>query len=307
MKKFILYSLVVILLFLSRVKAYDLELADPVISFDKIEHYGLQGFTSTNQYLFIVLVEDGDTSSLIQVYDLEHYHLVTSFAYSSLGHANDVTYNNKTNRIYVLRGGGSTFVDVFSGDNFQYLESIDTKLPIRSITYVDTLDQYFVRTVATGFKLDNHLQLSSKIPFVIGLNINQDIGRQGWSYYQEHIYYTNWSWIRLGGDGTNFIYVYDLKGNRKDAWYTRSDIGEIEDIAFYQDKMILGFNGYDGKIKFYVSAIPSIPEKEEMLEEEMEEEILVSTKKNYLIYVGPLLFVLLGISGILWYRKRRII
>lgn len=303
MKKYILYSFIFFLLFFPNVRAYDLELTDPVISFDGIEHYGLQGFTSTDKYLFVVLIEDGDCSSIIKVFDLDNYSLVTSFTYSSLGHANDVTYNPKTNRIYVLRGGGSTFVDVFSGDTFQYLETIDTKLPIRSITYVDSLDQYFVRTVATGFKLDNQLQLASKMPFVMGLNFNEDIGRQGWSYYQQYIYYTNWSWIRLGGDGANMIYVYDLNGNKKDALYTNNRIGEIEDVAFYQEKMILGFNGYDGKIKFYFTDIPPIPEKK-VSSEDQEEKASTAPQTRNLLFYGGIALLLLLVLVVIWKMKK---
>lgn len=283
MKKYIIFFFSIFLLLLNITYAYEIDLNNEIISFDKIENFNLQGFTTTDKYLFLVLVERDDKSSIIMIYNLDDYKLVKTIFYSSLGHANDVTYNRKTNKIYVLRGNGSSLVDVFNGESFQYEETIDVKLPIRSITYVDTKDEYYVRTVATGFRLDNKFKLASKIPFVIGMNFNNDIGRQGWQYYNGYIYYANWSWVRLGGDGSNIIYIYNLEGKEMDYLHTSRDIGEIEGISFYKDKMILGFNGYDNKVKFYIRDIPPVLEKEKKEKINNDKEEI----KNYniLIYI----------------------
>ena len=113
------------------------------------------------------------------------------------------------------------------------------------------------------------------------MNLSSEVGRQGWTYYKGLIYYANWSWVSHGGTGTNALFIYDLDGNKYTSIYTDESIGEIEGVDFYNNKMILGFNGYDKKIKFYVSDIPSV-EKETKKQEIIKEEAVIVKKKNYL-------------------------
>lgn len=276
----------------ANIKCLTLDLTNELVSFEKIDNFNLQGFTVVDDYLFMVLVEKEDVSSIIKVYDIENKNFIKSYSYSTLGHANDVTYNSKNQKIYVLRGGGSNLVDVFDKNNFSYLETIKSDLPIRSITYNKDNNLFYVRTVASGFIFNEDLKLNNKFPFVIGMNFNRDIGRQGWEYYNGFIYYTNWSWIRLGGDGINIIYLYDLKGNMRDTLYTSKNIGEIEGISFYKNKMILGFNGYDNKIKFFINDIPNVPNLED--EKTKSEDVEDIEDKNYLyINIGIGIFILL--------------
>lgn len=276
----------------ANIKCLTLDLTNELVSFEKIDNFNLQGFTVVDDYLFMVLVEKEDVSSIIKVYDIENKNFIKSYSYSTLGHANDVTYNSKNQKIYVLRGGGSNLVDVFDKNNFSYLETIRSDLPIRSITYNKDNNLFYVRTVASGFIFNEDLKLNNKFPFVIGMNFNRDIGRQGWEYYNGFIYYTNWSWIRLGGDGINIIYLYDLKGNMRDTLYTSKNIGEIEGISFYKNKMILGFNGYDNKIKFFINDIPNVPNLED--EKTKSEDVEDIEDKNYLyINIGIGFFILL--------------
>lgn len=300
MKKYFNYILILFILAISVVKAeVMLNIDKPIIEFSSIDNYSLQGFTVVDKYLFMILNGYDDMVSKIIVYDLDSYKMVKSYDFESLGHANDVTYNSKNELIYVLAGGGSNLVYIFNKD-FEYVESLELELPGRSITYIPDSDTFALRTVMNGYKLNNNLKLITKLPFIVGMNIRNDIGRQGWSYYNGFIYYSNWSWKRLGGDGSNFIFVYDMEGNNRDILYTKADIGEIEDISFYDNKMILGFNGYDNKIKFYEEDIPEVPpvvEEVSVDEEETNDDTIVESNKKYniLIYVICGIFVLVTI------------
>lgn len=307
MKKYIFYIIILSVLFLNKVNANDiLNLNEPVIEFPSIDNYSLQGFTTTDKYLFMVLNGYDDQKSMIKVYNLNDYTLVSSYDYESLGHANDVTYNSNNKMIYVLAGGGSNSLFEFDSIDFKYTRTIELELPGRSITYMDDSNTYAIRTVTNGFKLDKDLKLYNKMPFIVGMNIKNDLGRQGWAYYNEHIYYSNWSWIRLGGDGANIIFVYDDKGKNVDVLYTDKNIGEIEDIAFYNDKMILGFNGYDDKIKFYMIDVPEINNVQEDIETSLEENTNndndINKKIIYLVSgIGVIICVILSI---IWNKKR---
>lgn len=305
MKK-VFFKTLLILLFFTINTVYaekTLVLDNPVISFKKIDNYVLQGFTTVDNYLFMILEGYDDTKAIIKVYDLDTFKEVKSYEYGSLGHSNDVTYNRKNNKIYVIASSGSDVVYTFNGDSFLYEDQFEIGLPIRSITYVDEDDIYAVRTVSVGFKYDSKFNLISKVPFVIGLNFSADLGRQGWAYYNKYIYYANWSWVRLGGDGANIIYVYDLSGRRKDTLYTENNIGELEDVAFYNNKMVLGFNGYDKNIKFYMI---DIPDTEDKILDNTKNEVNVDKVDscNY-IWIFLLFFSILSIGFIFIISKRK--
>ncbi len=308
MKKYVYYVIIIIISFFisTYVSAEDiLDLKDVVIQFDKPKRYGLQGYTVVKDKLFMVLEGHGNTKSIIKVYDLNNYKEILSYDYGSLGHANDVTYNSKNNKIYVLASSGSDKVFIFNGDSFKYEGSFNIGLPVRSITYIDKYDRYAVRTVSNGYFYDKDFKLVYNFPFIIGMNFSTEVGRQGWSYYQDYIYYASWSWVRYGGDGSNVIFRYDLDGKKLNSLYTATDIGEIEGVDFYNNKMILGFNGYDSKIKFYLSDIPELtyPIKEEAKDVEIVE------KENYTIYVvigiGTLLILIVVI--IIFRHKKKVI
>lgn len=265
-----------------------IELNDPIISFEKIKKYSLQGFTTVNDKLFMILEGFDDTKSIIKVYDLNTFKEILSYDFESLGHANDVTYNKNDNTIYVLHADGDDTIYKFDGNTFKYIDKINVGLPVRSITYIEDADEYAVRTVATGFKYDKDFNLISKIPFIAGMNIGFNMGRQGWAYYNGYIYYTNWSWIRYGGDGSNVIYIFDYDGNRIDSLYTDTTIGEIEDVSFYNNKMLLGCNGYDSKYNFYMIDVPKIEENIENTSDEIEnvDVVVVESSNTIWIFLG---------------------
>lgn len=297
MKKFIYFIIFLIAILFENVYAeMTLNLQEPIVEFPSIENYSLQGFTTTDKYLFMILNGFDDEKSMIKVYDLNTFKQLISYDYDSLGHANDVTYNSNNKMIYVLAGGGSKLLFEFDSNDFKYVRTIELELPGRSITYIEDIDSYAIRTVSTGFRLNKKFELYNKMPFIVGMNIRNDLGRQGWAYYNNNIYYSNWSWIRLGGDGSNVIFVYNMDGENIETYYTGKNIGEIEDVAFFNNKMILGFNGYDDKIKFYMIDVPEIANiNEEFVSINNSDEIdnVKNTKFNYMYIILPLLIIIL--------------
>lgn len=186
MKRYIYFIIFLIVILLKNVYAeMILDLQEPIIEFPSIENYSLQGFTTTDKYLFMVLNGFDDTKSMIKVYDLNTFKQIKSYEYASLGHANDVTYNINNKMIYVLAGGGSKLLFEFDSNDFKYVRTIELELPGRSITYIDDSDSYAIRTVSTGFRLNKEFELYNKMPFIVGMNIRKDLGRQGWTYYKK--------------------------------------------------------------------------------------------------------------------------
>lgn len=256
MMKKLLFVISIFFVFV-KVYALNIEVSNPIIRFSKEDDYVLQGFTNIDNKLFTVFIEPTEKKPKIKIFNLDNGKLIKEFIAEDVGHANDVTYNSKTNQIYVVNGNGKKIVHIFDADTYKKT-TINISLPIRSLTYIDDKDLYAVRTVSTGFYLNNDFTLKSKVPFIMGMNFSSDIGRQGWTYYDGLIFYTTWSWLRYGGDGTNTIYVYTIGGDRVDRIDTSSSVGELEDIAFYNEKMVLGFNTYDDFIEFYLLDVPEI-------------------------------------------------
>ena len=303
MKKYIIWFILSFFIIDLQVKAEELNINNKIIEFNKIEDFDLQGFTVIKDKLFMVLINNDDSESIIKIYDLKNNKEINSTRGNSLGHANDITYNSKENKIYVLNNGDG-IVYVFDGTTFDYIEKIDVKLPIRSITYLPDEDLYAVRLVTSGYLLDSNFDKVSTLPFVSGMNISNKVGRQGWAYYNRYIYYTNWSWKRLGGNGSNSIMVYNLDGDLIQKYLTDTKIGEIEDIAFYKDKMLLGFNGYENVVKFYLEDIPTIETQNNTQEEKVIEEKVAIKKENYNFYIILVIILLVIISLILRKIKR---
>ena len=296
MKKILL---IMISFFISSfVYATDISLDNMVITFPDVSGYGMQGFTTVKDKLFISFVDDNETRSLIRIYDLNNYTLLKEMEGPRVGHANDVTYNSKTNEVLVVHADGTNIVSIFDGDTFEFKKQITIPLPIRSMTYIDDEDGYAVRTIANGFILKNNYTLRYKIPFIIGMDFSFDVGRQGWSYYKGFIYYSTWSWIRYGGDGTNTIFVYDVNGHLRDRLHIKEGIGELENVSFYNNKMILGLNGYEGKAKFYVEDIPVVPNL--VIDEEPVKEITPEKNSNifYIVIALGLIIIPMGFIAI---------
>lgn len=277
-------------------KVFSLEFnpTNKIISIPEIYGFYLQGFTTVDDKIFAVIIADDESKCIFKVFDINDNKEIFSKTEKSVGHANDVTFNNKDNRIYIVHGGGTDIVHVYD-TNYNYIEDVHFTLPIRSLTYVDDKDIYLARTVSNGYSYNSDYSLKNNFPFIIGMNFSTDIARQGWEYYNNYLFYANWSWIRLGGDGTNYIRIYDLYGNRLDVLNTNDSYGELEDIAFYDNKMVLGFNSYNNTIDFYLEDIPEFNTVVEIEEEEVKEEISNDKNYNYVYFIiGFVIFFILG-------------
>ena len=103
------------------------------------------------------------------------------------------------------------------------------------------------------------------------------------------------------------VVVPTAEGKKLSNIYTSNDIGEIEGVDFYNKNMILGFNGYDNTIKFYLSNIPKIDNIVE--EEEIVEEAEIIKKKNYELYIflGIAISIVVIILVIIFRHKKKVI
>ena len=302
--KYISYLLILFFLLTNIVLAsQNIEVNNKVISFNNIENYNLQSFTIVDDRIIIVLVNYDNNAGIIKEYSLINYKEIKSINIDSVGHANGITYNKNNKQLYILHADGDDTIYIYDSNTLEYIDKVRVNLPIRSIAYVEEEDNYLVRTYITGYKLDNNFKLVSKMPFISNLVSNYDVARQDWTYYKGKLYYANWSWKRLGGDGANIIYVYNIKGKLLDTLFTKDNLGELEDIDFYDNKMVLGFNGYDDKVNFYLEDLVEIndiviEDKEEIKDENNNKQFYI-----YLLVIPTILFIF--ILTLFMIRKRK--
>ncbi len=305
--KYISYLLILFFLLTNIVLAsQNIEVNNKVISFNNIENYNLQSFTIADDRIIIVLVNYDNNAGIIKEYSLKNYKEIRSINIDSVGHANGITYNKNNKRLYILHADGDDTIYIYDSNTLEYIDKVRVNLPIRSIAYVEEEDNYLVRTYIMGYKLDNNFKLVSKMPFISNLVSNYDVARQDWTYYKGKLYYANWSWKRLGGDGANIIYVYNIKGKLLDTLFTKDNLGELEDIDFYDNKMVLGFNGYDDKVNFYLEDLVEINDIVIEDKEEIKEEIKDENNKQFYIYllvIPTILFIF--ILTLFMIRKRK--
>lgn len=302
--KYINYLFILFFLLTNIVLAdQNIEVNNKVISFNNIENYNLQSFTVVDDKIIIILVNYDNNAGIIKEYSLKNYKEIRSINIDSVGHANGITYNKNKKQLYILHADGDDMIYIYDSNTLEYIDKVNVNLPIRSIAYVEEEDNYLVRTYITGYKLDNNFKLVSKIPFISNLVSNYDVARQDWTYYKGKLYYANWSWKRLGGDGANIIYVYNIKGKLLDTLFTKDNLGELEDIDFYDNKMFLGFNGYDDKVNFYLEDLVEIndiviEDKEEIKDENNNKQFYI-----YLLVIPTILFIF--ILTLFMIRKRK--
>lgn len=286
--------------------AQEITLTNEIIHFNKYKDFDLQGFTVTDKYIVAVLISDDENESIIKLFDKKTFMEVNSIYGGSLGHANDVAYNTNNNLIYVIDNGNKD-VHLFDANTLEYIKTIESDIELRSLTYINDKGYFLARNITTGYILDDNLKLLKEKPFIWGLNISSKVARQGWAYWQDKLYYATWSWIRMGGDGTNTIYVYDLNGKKENELVIYKDAGELEDVAFLDDNILLGFNGYDNYVAFYLEKIEP-GEKKTILEINEEDEILETGKKNnynYGILLGIILLLIIIMSLFCLKKKSR--
>ena len=269
--------------------AKPMEVNDKIISYPVPEEYGFQGFTIVDDNIVGFLITYDESKSIILVININDGKQDLKY-FDNIGHANDVAYNSNTGLIYVVHGGGTSIVHVFDKE-FNHINDINVDLPIRSLTYVEEDDVYLARTVSNGYVLDSNLKPKRNTPFIAGLSFSPTLAHQGWSYYDKKLFYANWSWVRKGGDGSSSIFIYGTNGDKYEKIELDNTLGELEDVAFYNNKMVLGFESKEDTIDFYIEDIPELVKIEEDIPKEKEKN---NNNNIFYFFIGFLIFFIIG-------------
>ena len=224
----------------------------------------VQGGVTTDKYVITLLINESassDGKAAILVLNKTNYKLVrlvkNPIIEYDLGHANDCTFNSKTNELLILSGKKINVLDL-NNDNFSLKGTIKLKHYYHGLGYDEDNDQYVLaRSIKGGtiFEVrDNEFNKIRKF------KLKTNLTKQSLTVYQGNIYYVCYEAGMLTKHQTvydgilrrkeNLIYVYDLNGKKKTIYYipfSYKDIvyGEIENISFNNGKMLLQFNHAD--------------------------------------------------------------
>ena len=246
---------------LSRSELTELNLK-PITTIDKPANFtSVQGGVTTDKYVITIFInenENSDHKAAILVLNKDNYKLVrlveNPIIEYDLGHANDVTFNDKTNELLVLSGRKINVIDL-ENDSFALKRQIELNFYYSGLGYDSLNDQYvFARGIEGGAFIEiRNSDFRILRTFVLKTNLT----KQSLTVYQGNIYYVCYEAGRLTKHQTvydgllkrkeNLIYVYGLNGKKKVIYYIpfsyRNIIfGEIENISFNDGKILIQFN-----------------------------------------------------------------
>ncbi len=266
-KKLLLIFIIILLVCSKEVKALSRsELTvlnlNPITNIDKPKGFtSVQGGVTTDKYIITIFIndnEDGDHKAAIMVLNKNNYKLVrlvnNPIIEYDLGHANDCTFNARTNELLVLSGRKINVIDL-NNDSFTLKRQIKLNFYYSGLGYDEENDQY---VLARGIKGGSFFEVrNNEFRILRTFTLKTNLTRQSLTVYQGNIYFLCYESGMLTKHQTvydgvlkrkeNLIYVYDLDGNKKTIYYIpfsyRNIIfGEIENISFINGKMLIQFN-----------------------------------------------------------------
>lgn len=236
------------------------------------DSYYMQGFTITNKYLIFGAIDSTATpNTKVYVYDKDTYKLVTSIGTNpitslSLDHANDFTYNSKTNEVIAFSSVNN--MSFLNPNTLAKVKDVASPVAYYAVAYDATRDQYAFQYGGSKTKTRTvSIYNSDFTKHIKDITVKCDATGQGMEYYNGYLYVVNYE---QGADNSNatytsglaansvIIYVYDVNdGSLVKTYANTTGIGEVEGIAFNGNKMILNFDTNVGSTYYYSFYTPT--------------------------------------------------
>jgi pilin isopeptide linkage protein len=309
MKKRNIIVLVILILLLSTNKVNALTKSEmtklnltKVSSYSKPTNYtSVQGGTVTDKYVITLFLDNSKNNqgkNALLVLDKNTYKKVNLSSNPikdyCFGHANDATYNSKTNELLILNGSK---VHILDAHTFKQKRVVTLTRSYHAIGYDSSSNQYVLAASGSNHKTIFYI-MDSKFNIKSNFSMTTNLTKQGLTVHNGYIYYTCYEAGKVTKyqsvyDGVlkakeNAIYVYDLKGNKKTIYYipysyNNEVFSEIENISFNGNKMLIQFN-QSGKVGYYTPVINN--DTEETLTINLTNNNLTTTDNSYEITIS---------------------
>ena len=243
---------------------------DKIHTVEKPTNYtSVQGGTTKDKYIVTLFINEGDDKvdkTALMLLDKKTFKKVKRLDNPILeydfGHANDATYNSKTKELLVL-AGRKIYILNAEDDSFSLKKIQKLSYYYHGLGYDEVNDQYVLsRTIHKGTRFEiMDTSFKRKSSFSIKTNLT----KQSLTVHEGYIYYVCYEAGMLTKyqdvyDGLlkrkeNLIYVYDVNGKKKTIYYIPYSykeiiFGEIENISFIEDRILIQFN-HVGKAGYF--------------------------------------------------------
>ena len=229
----------------------------------------LEGGTATKSFLLSAFLAGTNAYNKLVLLSLSDYSLIrTESAKYALEHANDMTYIESEDRIYVMPMDYTNRVIFLNGTTLAYEGERVLGQNYHAVAWDEASGCFFcVYEGPRGIICD---VLNTDMTRVIrSFPIHTNLTYQGAAAYNSMLYYTCWerggvSSYQAVYDGVlkandNVIYVYDIYGNLCKTYYIEggSSKSELETLSFVNGRMILQFNERSDAAYYRVDPIPA--------------------------------------------------
>ncbi|MBP3348401.1 MAG: hypothetical protein J6L92_06530 [Clostridia bacterium] len=197
-----------------------------------------QGAASDGEYAYFVIRHVEDTDTYIHKCDLKTGEVVAISEALSLGHANDMTFDTKNNRLIVSQGTATgDIVSIINPDTLELIENVTVEKKIGSITYDAVNDRYFAGRGGKNLMIyDSSFNLVSAVTF----EKNAKYTAQGMGSDNDYVYFP------MSGTKDNIIEVYNFAGE-KVTTIKVEDSFESESFFWVNNKYYINY--YKGSVE----------------------------------------------------------
>ena len=242
-------------------------------TFDGYTYRQLQGFTVTDDKLvFYSSNSNNPDYGIVFTYSGSNYSNLDKYEYGKTGHGNGMTYNDSTESVFLVGASNYATLNEYNANTMTlkntYNENDGYNLKYWAIGYDKYNNYYFGVVNERVHVFNNNFEVLYTIDTPIS-GVYQDI-----EYKNGYIYVTSaefdcpnqWQLFCLHDNYSAIIYVFNAKFNNDgipsknfgklvNRFYISPGIGELEGIAFKQNRALLGFatgqNDATNVYKFY--------------------------------------------------------
>lgn len=196
-----------------------------------------QGMCVTSKYIIIGIISASDSNNTyIYFFDKNTYSLIKTKKDYSFKHCNSMTYNEKENTVSIV--GLDNTVYIVNAETFDIIKTKTLSHSCVSIAYDKINNCYFIDRGNNTVYCYN-ADFEEIYNFKVLDTVSRGLTLQGLECHNELLFFPYSSGVEPIG-GSNAIFVYDLKGNLIKT-YMLGNIGEIEDLAYIDGKLIGNF------------------------------------------------------------------
>ena len=224
----------------------------------------LQGFTVTDKHFVLIMRPPGqeDHNQVVVIRRSDNKDITKSFKSPvyNIGHANDATWNTKTNEIAVVDGSRKQLFRM-SASNFKKTGTTKLTNAKGKAIGLSGIAYDKVRNVYYGASGSTIAEFNTKNQLVFSFTEKHHQTNQGFAYNNGFLYRPTWEsagaysgsvYDKIFKKNTTVLYQFGLDGSFTHGYYIDNPLYEVESMAFDSNNVpYIAFNGPSGHYSIY--------------------------------------------------------